>query len=130
MTTLTRRQTLAAGLALGAAPFVGAAAQARAIVAALAGVDRCILAGDINALPGSEPLATLGGAWRLVAAGDGPPPTFPAGQPIRAIDHVFIRPASGFDVIDLRVLEEPVASDHRPLLSILGWPPDAGPSAP
>lgn len=106
------------------------AAQARAIAAALAGVDRCILAGDINALPGSEPLATLGGAWRLVAAGDGPPPTFPAGQPIRAIDHVFIRPASGFDVIDLRVLEEPVASDHRPLLAILGWPPDAGPSAP
>lgn len=102
-------------------------AQARAIVTAFAGVERCILAGDINALPGSEPLAILAGAWRLVAAGDGPPPTFPASQPTRAIDHVFVRPASGFDVIDLRVLDEPVASDHRPILAILAWPPAPGP---
>lgn len=102
-------------------------AQARAIVTAFAGVDRCILAGDINALPGSEPLAILAGAWRLVAAGDGPPPTFPASQPTRAIDHVFVRPAAAFDVVDLRVLDEPVASDHRPILAILAWPPSPGP---
>jgi len=102
-------------------------AQARAIVTAFAGVERCILAGDINALPESEPLAILAGAWRLVAARDGPPPTFPAGQPTRAIDHVFVRPAAAFEVIDLRVLDEPVASDHRPILAILAWPPGPGP---
>jgi len=105
-------------------------AQARAIVTAFAGVERCILAGDINALPGSEPLAILAGGWRLVAAGDAPPPTFPAGQPTRAIDHVWFRPAAEFDVVDLRVLDEPVASDHRPLLAILAWLPAPGASQP
>jgi endonuclease/exonuclease/phosphatase family metal-dependent hydrolase len=106
------------------------AAQARALVTAFADTERCILAGDINALPGSEPLAILGEAWQLVAAGDEAPPTFPAGQPTRAIDHVFVRPAADFDVLDLRVLDEPVASDHRPLLAILGWRPRPAPAAP
>lgn len=106
------------------------AAQARAIVAACAGTERCILVGDFNAVPGSEPLAIIGEAWRLVATVDGPPPTFPAGQPTRALDHVFVRPAFGFDVIDLQVLDEPVASDHRPLLAILRWPPVPGSSRP
>jgi len=95
-------------------------AQARAVVAALDGEDRCLLVGDFNAMPGSEPLAILEGAWRRVVVGDRPAPTFPAGQPIREIDHVFVRPAAAFDVIDLQVLEEPVASDHRPVLAILG----------
>ncbi|MFM7243351.1 MAG: endonuclease/exonuclease/phosphatase family protein [Planctomycetaceae bacterium] len=101
-------------------------AQARALIEAFAGAERCILVGDFNALPGSEPLAILDGAWQRVAAGD-PPPTFPAGEPVRAIDHVFVRPAAAFDVLDLRVLDEPVASDHRPVLAILGWRPAAAP---
>ena len=101
------------------------AAQARAIVAAFAGVEPCILVGDFNAVPGSEPLAILGGAWRQVAAAaDGTPkPTFPAGHPTRALDHVFVRPAATFDVIALEVLDEPIASDHCPVLAILAWPP-------
>lgn len=96
-------------------------AQARALVDAFAEVGPCVLAGDFNAMPGSEPLAILGDAWRLVAVGDTPPATFPAGQPTRALDHVFVRPAAAFDVVDLRAIDEPVASDHRPVLAVLRW---------
>lgn len=101
-------------------------AQARALVAAFAGAERCILVGDFNAMPGSEPLAILDGAWQRVAAGD-PPPTFPSGEPVRAIDHVFVRPAAAFGAVELRVLDEPVASDHRPVLAILPWRQAAAP---
>jgi endonuclease/exonuclease/phosphatase family metal-dependent hydrolase len=45
--------------------------------------------------------------------------TFPADKPDRWIDYIMVRPAEKWEVVEVRVLEEPVASDHRPLLAVL-----------
>jgi endonuclease/exonuclease/phosphatase family metal-dependent hydrolase len=50
--------------------------------------------------------------------------TFPAGKPDRWIDYVMVRPAAKWEVVEVRVLEEAVASDHRPLLSVLRRKPE------
>jgi len=76
-----------------------------------------ILAGDLNATPDSQPLAILGKDWQRANAE--PVLTSPAGRPRRQIDYVLVCPASAWRVIEVRVLDEPVASDHRPLLATL-----------
>ena len=48
-------------------------------------------------------------------------PTFPAADPQRQIDYVALWPADAWDVVEVRVLDEPVASDHRPLLAVVQW---------
>jgi endonuclease/exonuclease/phosphatase family metal-dependent hydrolase len=45
--------------------------------------------------------------------------TFPAETPDRWIDYVMFRPADKWEVVEVRVLNEGVASDHRPLLAVL-----------
>ncbi len=75
-----------------------------------------VLAGDLNATPGSEPLEILETAW-TVAGGN--LPTFPVKEPTRQIDFVLFRPAGRWKVIEARVLDEAVASDHRPIVAIL-----------
>ena len=77
-----------------------------------------VLGGDLNSMPGSEPLQILGAAWQLAGAGR-ELPTFPAGQPRRQIDYIFYRPANRWRVVEVRVADEPLASDHRPVLAVL-----------
>jgi len=75
-----------------------------------------ILAGDFNCEIGSEPLAALGGAWTLVSGADPAQPTC-CGDKLRAkIDHVFVKSSPQWRVVEARVIDEPVASDHRPVL--------------
>jgi endonuclease/exonuclease/phosphatase family metal-dependent hydrolase len=45
--------------------------------------------------------------------------TFPAEKPEKWIDYVLVRPAEKWEVVEVRVIEEAVASDHRPLLAVL-----------
>lgn len=45
--------------------------------------------------------------------------TFPADKPDRRIDYVMYRPAEKWKVVEVRVLDEAVASDHRPVLTVL-----------
>ncbi len=45
--------------------------------------------------------------------------TFPSGEPMKWIDYVLVRPAERWEVVETRVIEERVASDHRPLLAVL-----------
>ena len=45
--------------------------------------------------------------------------TYPSGTPSKWIDFVLVRPAERWQVVEVRVLEEQVASDHRPLLAVL-----------
>jgi endonuclease/exonuclease/phosphatase family metal-dependent hydrolase len=73
-----------------------------------------ILAGDLNAVPQSEVLKQFLTVWTDTA----PQPllTIPVETPARQIDYVLVRPAGRWKVIDAKVLDEPVASDHRPLL--------------
>ena len=77
-----------------------------------------ILAGDMNALPDSEPIVVLRERW--VAAMDlTPAPTAPSNQPTSRIDYIFYRPESRFRLLQAEVVAEPMASDHCPVLAVL-----------
>ena len=76
-----------------------------------------ILAGDLNDVPASRVLGALGGAWKRT--NDEPLPTIPVDQPTRQIDYILVRPAERWRVIEVRVLEESVASDHRAIFAEL-----------
>jgi|GEM_PF-86056 len=77
-----------------------------------------ILAGDMNAVPDSGPIAELLTLWSSTT--DEPAtPTAPATQPRSRIDYVFFRPASKFQLIESQVIPEAVASDHRPVFAVL-----------
>jgi endonuclease/exonuclease/phosphatase family metal-dependent hydrolase len=80
-----------------------------------------LLAGDLNAVPESAVLKRLRESWTDTAAK--PLPTIPVAQPERQIDFVLVRPAARWKVIETTVLDEQVASDHRPLLSVLELQP-------
>ena len=72
-----------------------------------------ILGGDINCEAGDPPIDELLRTWTRVS---GPEPTSPADRPRKAIDHIFVRPRDRWKVIGTRVIDEPVASDHRPVV--------------
>lgn len=90
--------------------------QARAVAAVDVGSGPAILGGDLNAVPESAPLRAVLETWR--SATPEPLPTYPAGSPVRQIDYVLLRPADVLEVVERRVLDEPVASDHRPILAV------------
>ena len=75
-----------------------------------------VLAGDLNANPGSLPLADLEGfGWHHSPMGQ-PLLTHSAPNPTVQIDYVLVRPRAAWEVVDVEVLDEPVASDHYPVL--------------
>lgn len=76
-----------------------------------------ILAGDLNALPETAVLAEFDKTWKR--ANRAPLLTFPSNEPVRQIDYILYRPANRWRVVETRVIDEPVASDHRPLLAVL-----------
>ena len=45
--------------------------------------------------------------------------TFPSDNPIKKIDYVLFRPANRWRVLEVKVIDEKVASDHRPVLVVL-----------
>ena len=53
-------------------------------------------------------------------------PTIPVGEPKRQIDFILYRPACRWRVIEVRVLDEAVASDHRAIFSMLELLPPEG----
>ena len=75
-----------------------------------------ILAGDFNAAPGSQAFKALSEHWTIDPEIK---PTSPAEKPEKQIDFVAFRPRNRWKVISTRVLDEPVASDHRPILVTL-----------
>lgn len=76
-----------------------------------------ILAGDLNARPGSEVMTELLRHWTDATA-DPELKTFPAAAPRSKIDYVLYRPGPRLKPVESRVLEEKVASDHRPVLTV------------
>ncbi|MBO21195.1 MAG: hypothetical protein CMM26_02265 [Rhodospirillaceae bacterium] len=78
-----------------------------------------ILAGDFNSRRGDRILRSLQADEWFVVDKDGSAETFPSDRPVREIDFVMLRPAEAFEVAEHRVIEEPVASDHVPLLIVL-----------
>ena len=98
-----------------------------------------IIAGDFNATPESRVIREFAKEWKIVGAGgegkaegrrsdatgsaEGSLLTFPSEKPDRQIDYIMCRPANRWEVVEVRVLDEPVASDHRPLLAVLRLKP-------
>lgn len=83
---------------------------------ARAGGARVLVGGDLNAEPGSATVRRLTDAgwvdaWRDCGEGDGR--TYPAAEPTKRIDYLFLAP--GGSCSDAEVLST-AASDHRPLL--------------
>ena len=96
-------------------------AEAKAINVLFAGNDDptpTILAGDMNALPESEPMRVILERW--TNASDEPAsPSAPSRQPRSRIDYILYRPASSFQLSHAEVVAESMASDHRPVLAII-----------
>ncbi len=73
-----------------------------------------ILAGDMNAVPGSAPIQILERRWQH-AIDDPPAPSAPSTAPRSRIDYVFWRGAQ-LELHSCQVIDEPLASDHCPVL--------------
>ena len=93
--------------------------QAQALDRVLASAEAwpVILAGDFNDAPEGPAIAALRPQWADASAGQ-PDPTWPADRPQVKIDYVFFRPAAAWRVVETHVIDELVASDHRPLLVV------------
>jgi endonuclease/exonuclease/phosphatase family metal-dependent hydrolase len=79
-----------------------------------------ILTGDLNAAPGSAPIKALAKNWAFATEPGGKGLfTIPSDVPKQQIDYVLFR--GKFKVIEAKVIEEKVASDHRPVLAVVEW---------
>ncbi|XAM01684.1 endonuclease/exonuclease/phosphatase family protein [Phycisphaeraceae bacterium D3-23] len=96
-------------------------AQAREINAAFPQIrQRTLIAGDFNFTPDTAAYNEMARRWTDTAQlfGD-PQPTIPATSPRSRIDYVFARPAGAWTIVEVRVIDEQVASDHTPVLVVL-----------
>jgi endonuclease/exonuclease/phosphatase family metal-dependent hydrolase len=80
-----------------------------------------ILAGDMNAQPESEVLEEIKKSWDQPQIHEGLA-THPAPSPRRQIDYILLRSSAEKISISSKVMEEPVASDHRPIFMSIGLP--------
>ncbi len=78
-----------------------------------------MLLGDFNATPDSEVMKLMGESWEDATADSGP--TVPSEAPRRKIDYILLPKGHGWEVVSAKVLDEPVASDHRPVVVELKW---------
>ncbi|EMI15858.1 endonuclease/exonuclease/phosphatase family protein [Rhodopirellula maiorica SM1] len=80
-----------------------------------------LLAGDMNAVPDSETMKRLGSTWTSASAVA--MSTIPVTKPTRQIDFILYRPQDRWRVVDVKVLDESVASDHRPIFAVIELQP-------
>ncbi len=83
-----------------------------------------LLLGDLNDVAESRTLTRLATRWTSV--NDQPLPTIPVARPTRQIDFILYRPENRWRVVETRVLEEAVASDHRAIFSLVEFFPERG----
>lgn len=69
-----------------------------------------ILAGDFNSRPGSDPMNVLLNTGWIDAV-----------SPHSVIDYVLVRRCDPWEVKEITIIEEPVVSDHSPVLVVLQW---------
>ena len=95
-------------------------AQAQTLAKHLSGMTTpYILLGDFNDEPQSRTLALFKAGRGEAGKPAGASFTFPSPEPVKEIDYVFFSPASMFKPREVRVIDERMASDHRPLLAVL-----------
>jgi endonuclease/exonuclease/phosphatase family metal-dependent hydrolase len=71
-----------------------------------------ILAGDLNAIPGSTPINILEEMWTASYDKKKPKPTFPSNNPTKKIDYVMFYPKNRWQVLETEVIQDSIASDH------------------
>lgn len=72
-----------------------------------------ILAGDWNDAPNSELLKEMTKSFTVLS---GDQPTYPADEPQECIDYIASFKARPVTTLEYNVIDEPAASDHRPLV--------------
>lgn len=75
-----------------------------------------VLTGDFNAVPDAPCMKSLLDEWGMTDLSE---PTFPANTPRVRIDYIAWYPKDSFVLEDFEVVNEPAASDHRPILAVL-----------
>jgi endonuclease/exonuclease/phosphatase family metal-dependent hydrolase len=78
--------------------------------------------GDFNAKPDSKVITAMRETWDDPTADAGM--TFPADKPDRKIDYVLLPKGHNWKIVSAKVVDEPVASDHRPVVVQLQWKGD------
>ncbi|MDR6569731.1 Metal-dependent hydrolase, endonuclease/exonuclease/phosphatase family [Chitinophaga ginsengisegetis] len=73
-----------------------------------------IIAGDFNAPPASKEINVLKQVFADATSQMGP--TFPADSPTIKLDYIMLAPKHRWTITGARIIEETVASDHRPVL--------------
>ena len=78
-----------------------------------------IIAGDLNDNPQSPFIKELSRNWKIIAPNE--EPTFPADKPSVTIDYIAAIKECERDIesVDSKVIEEPTASDHRPIATTI-----------
>ncbi|MFT4738763.1 MAG: endonuclease/exonuclease/phosphatase family metal-dependent hydrolase [Cyclobacteriaceae bacterium] len=71
-----------------------------------------LLVGDLNALPESIPILTLKEKWAVSDTANPPANTYPSGIPIKKIDYVMYRPIDKWKVLETKIINDTIASDH------------------
>ena len=74
---------------------------------------------DLNARPGSAPINILCELWGASDNQDRILPTYPSDHPVKKIDYVMFYPKNRWRVLETRVIQDTVASDHCAYLSVL-----------
>lgn len=71
-----------------------------------------ILAGDLNAEPNSTPMNILEASWQATYDSQKPAFTYPSNNPTKKIDYVLFYPRQRWRILDTKVIQDEVASDH------------------
>ncbi len=71
-----------------------------------------ILAGDLNAIPGSKTINLLEEIWVGAYDKEDPKATFPSMNPTRKIDYIMFYPKNRWRVLQTEVIKDTIASDH------------------
>lgn len=94
-------------------------AQAQTVVDLYRGTETpMIIGGDFNSRPGSTVMDLVERHWVNTDKGEDRF-TMSSTDPRSEIDFILYRPASRFQVVSIDVLDEPLISDHRPVLMVL-----------
>ncbi len=78
-----------------------------------------VLLGDFNDVPASRTLALFRSRATEASKPEGATYTFPSTNPRTEIDYIFTAPAERWNAVNVEVVNEQMASDHRPVRALL-----------
>lgn len=78
-----------------------------------------VLAGDLNDIPGSATINLLEEKWQASYDKKSAIPTYPSNKPNIKIDYVMFYPKHRWELVETKVIQDSIASDHNAVLSVL-----------